>query len=391
MKKIFATIASVVLTSCLFAQAPQKMSYQAVVRDSNDKLVTNQVVGMQVSILKDSPTEGTVVYTETQTAETNINGLVSINIGGKEGFEDINWAKGNYYIKTEIDLKGSTNYTITGTYQILSVPYAFHAAAAKTAIDAVNLTGDQTIAGNKTFTGTAAVPTPVNKTDAATKAYVDALEEKLKPFILIVSPDDSITDSDGNTYNTIRIGTQVWMGKNLKTTKFKNGTDISYVPGGSKGNIWMTLTTPCYCWYNDSLAFKHTSYGALYNWFAVSTGYLCPTDWHVPTIEEYTTLITYLGGEGVAGGKLKETGSAHWGYPNLGATNQSNFTALPGGQRVDEIHPYMLMRGQAFWWLASEFDNLYAWFFDLSTVNFTVGRNNSLKPFGLSVRCIRDY
>jgi hypothetical protein len=130
MKKIFATIASVVLTACLFAQAPQKMSYQAVIRDSNDKLVTNQVVGMKISILKDSPTEGTVVYSETQAAETNINGLVSINIGGKEGFEVIDWAKGNYYIKTEIDLKGGTNYTITGTYQILSVPLSFYAEKA---------------------------------------------------------------------------------------------------------------------------------------------------------------------------------------------------------------------------------------------------------------------
>jgi hypothetical protein len=130
MKKIFATLSSVVLTACLFAQAPQKMSYQAVVRDSNDKLVTNQVVGMQISILRDSPTEGKVVYTETQTVETNANGLVSINIGGKEGFENIVWANGEYYVKTEIDLKGGTNYTITGTYQILSVPYAFYAEKA---------------------------------------------------------------------------------------------------------------------------------------------------------------------------------------------------------------------------------------------------------------------
>lgn len=130
MKRIFTFLAAVLLTATVWAQTPQKMSYQAVVRDISDNLVTNQAVGMQISILQGS-VGGTVVYTETQTPTTNANGLVSIEIGGGAGFSTIDWANDIYFIKTETDPTGGTNYTITGTSQLLSVPYALHAKTAE--------------------------------------------------------------------------------------------------------------------------------------------------------------------------------------------------------------------------------------------------------------------
>ena len=130
MRKLFSILAAVLLTATMWAQnTPQKISYQAVIRDASNNLVTNHAVGMQISILKGS-TSGIVVYTETQTATTNSNGLVSIEIGGGTGFDTINWAKGSYFIKTETDPTGGTNYTITGISQLLSVPYALHAKTA---------------------------------------------------------------------------------------------------------------------------------------------------------------------------------------------------------------------------------------------------------------------
>ena len=135
MKKIFTILIAVLLTASVFAQAPQKMSYQAVIRDASDNLVISQAVGIQISILQGTAS-GTVVYVETQTPTTNANGLVSIEIGTgtvvSGDFTTIDWANGSYFIKTETDPTGGTNYTITGTSQLLSVPYALHAKTAET-------------------------------------------------------------------------------------------------------------------------------------------------------------------------------------------------------------------------------------------------------------------
>ena len=132
MKKLYSLTALMVFISVVFAQSPEKMSYQAVVRDGSNKLVTNTFVGMQISILQGSK-GGTAVYTETHTEKTNANGLISIEIGTgttSDDFSAINWASGPYFIKTESDPVGGSNYTITGISQLLSVPYALHAKTA---------------------------------------------------------------------------------------------------------------------------------------------------------------------------------------------------------------------------------------------------------------------
>ncbi|PCI93222.1 MAG: hypothetical protein COB15_16750 [Flavobacteriales bacterium] len=133
MKKLYTLLTAVILTATAFAQAPEKMSYQAVVRDASDALVATQAVGMQISILQTTAT-GTAVYVETQTPTTNINGLVSIEIGSGTAvsgtFNTIDWSAGPYFIKTETDPTGGTTYTITGTSQLMSVPYALHSKTA---------------------------------------------------------------------------------------------------------------------------------------------------------------------------------------------------------------------------------------------------------------------
>jgi uncharacterized protein (TIGR02145 family) len=198
-------------------------------------------------------------------------------------------------------------------------------------------------------------------------------------------PAVTITDIDGNNYNTVTIGTKIWMAENLKTSKYNDGTSIPLVTGSS---AWFNLTTPGYCWYdNDAATYKNT-YGALYNWYTVYTGKLCPTGWHVPTDAEWTTLENYLGGSSVVGGKLKA--NTLWDSPNTGATNESGFTALPSGCRFGD-GTFSNAGKIGFWWSATaeDFDNTAV--SRIMQYNFSnVFSELNYKPYGFSVRCIKD-
>jgi uncharacterized protein (TIGR02145 family) len=201
--------------------------------------------------------------------------------------------------------------------------------------------------------------------------------------------DNSIKDIDDNVYNTVTIGTQVWMAENLKTTKYKDGTAILLVTDGA---AWAALITPGCCWYNNDAATYKATYGALYNWYTVNTGKLCPTGWHVPTDIEWTTLTTFLGGELVAGSKLKETDVTHWLSPNTGATNESGFTALPGGYRFGSFGNGMFFSigVSGYWWSSTEYNTYNAWYRSVDYDGSDVYRNGSSKNNGFSVRCLRD-
>ena len=206
------------------------------------------------------------------------------------------------------------------------------------------------------------------------------------------TPDGTITDIDGNVYHTVTIGTQVWMVENLKTTKYNDGTAIPLV---TDGQTWANLTAPGYCWYENDAASYKTTYGALYNWYAVNTGKLCPTGWHVPTDAEWTTLTDYLGGETVAGGKMKsigkiEAGTGLWYSPNTGATNESGFTAVPGGYRLDSGTFYDF-GFYGYWWSSSAINTGSAWYWFMYYYDSNVYRSNSYKSSGFSVRCLRDF
>jgi uncharacterized protein (TIGR02145 family) len=200
---------------------------------------------------------------------------------------------------------------------------------------------------------------------------------------------EQITDIEGNTYTTITIGDQVWMAENLKTSTFSDGTPIQKVEDYEE---WANLTLPAYCWYNnDSL--NSDDFGALYNCYTIETEKLCPDGWHVPTDEDWIELETALGGAGIAGGAMKESGTAHWKTPNTLASNESGFTALPGGYRSYN-GTFNLMRIESYWWSTSE-KNWYG------LTNTVIYRNLKYddqilirlvaeKANGFSVRCVKN-
>lgn len=199
---------------------------------------------------------------------------------------------------------------------------------------------------------------------------------------------NTVKDVDNNVYKTITIGNQIWMAENLKTTKYKNGTAI---PKVTDAMVWSGLTTPAYCWYNnDSSTYYTNKYGALYNWYTVNTGNLCPTGWHVPTNAEWTTLITYLGGENITGGRLKENGTTHWYSPNTEATNEKGFTALPAGWRNDGSSSFYFVGYGTLWWSDTQNGVNSALRIGISNDSDNVFRSDETFQFGLSVRCVKD-
>jgi len=206
-----------------------------------------------------------------------------------------------------------------------------------------------------------------------------------------VEPADKITDKDGNVYTSVTIGTQVWMVENLKTTKYNDGKDI---PEVTDGNQWRTLTTAAYCWYNNDASTYKTPYGALYNWWVVNTGILCPSGWHVPTDADMNTLITFLGGIGNAGNKLKEEGMAHWNTFNTAATNESGFTALPGETRDGAGGGFSPLGNNVWYWYNNTSVADPACIFilvgDKGNVTYVNAYPDGYKRHGCYVRCIKN-
>tara|TARA_Y100000310_G_scaffold249794_1_gene255930 strand:- start:15 stop:1244 length:1230 start_codon:yes stop_codon:yes gene_type:complete len=198
---------------------------------------------------------------------------------------------------------------------------------------------------------------------------------------------EPVTDIDGNSYKTIRIGNQVWMAENLKVTHYRNGDAI---PTGLSNSDWSNLSTGAYAVYDGDES-NVATYGYLYNWYAVDDSRnIAPEGWHVPTDEEWTTLIDYLGGNSVAGGKMKETGTAHWESPNTGVTNESGFTALPGGYRYGGNGYYGYMGSYGYYWSSTESSSNHAWYRYLHYYTSEVYRDFNNKKSGFSVRCVRD-
>ena len=194
----------------------------------------------------------------------------------------------------------------------------------------------------------------------------------------------TVTDISGIIYKTIFIGDQVWMAENLKVIYYRNGDTIQHIIGD---NNWST-TTGAFCNYSNNESNVGT-YGRLYNWYAVNDSRtIAPEGWHIPTYEEWQTLVNYL--RGGSGGKLKETGTVHWNQYNTGATNESNFTALPGGDRYYNDGYYYLMGKYGYFWSSTASNSNDAWSLILSYKYSGVEWYNSNKGNGFSVRCVRD-
>lgn len=196
----------------------------------------------------------------------------------------------------------------------------------------------------------------------------------------------TVTDAEGSTYAIVKIGDQWWMAENLKVSTYNDGTAI---PNVTDSATWAVLTTGAYCNYNNDASFV-TKYGRLYNWYAVNTGKLAPAGWHVPTDAEWTTLTTYLGGTDIAGGKLKETGTAHWNTPNTGATNEFGFTALPSGTRY--YGQFLVVGFVGGWWSSSaqENDTTDAIPRNMRFQVSDVYQTGWEKTTGHSIRCVKD-
>jgi uncharacterized protein (TIGR02145 family) len=268
---------------------------------------------------------------------------------------------------------------------------------------------------------------PVVKTDSLTVVKSDSLPITFNPDLNY----GTVTDIDGNEYKTIQIGTQTWMAENLRTTRYADGTAIQllkavqahYPDPNDPGSIvyleseWerIGLFSKAYCWPLDDKT-NANPYGALYSWSAAMNGAesssqspsgiqgVCPTGWHLPSDQEWTTLVDYLGGQSVAGGKLKEADTIHWASPNEGATNESGFTAVASGYAGDGL----LYRSWAWFWSSTEinryFPNSPRWnpdeynnpMYDLIACRYLLSNSSGIRSDegarqqGFSVRCVKD-
>lgn len=198
-------------------------------------------------------------------------------------------------------------------------------------------------------------------------------------------PATTVTDIDGNVYQTVTIGTQVWMAENLKVTHYRNGESIPIV---TDADIWKDLTTGAYCEYGNDVN-RVVTYGRLYNWYAVNDSRnIAPVGWHVPSDEEWQILVDYLGGDDIAGRKMKEVGTEHWMSINT-ATNESGFTALPAGSRGYN-GVYLGICYNANFWSTTELFSYNAWLRTLYYNSSEVDHYYYDKVYGFSVRCVKD-
>lgn len=208
-----------------------------------------------------------------------------------------------------------------------------------------------------------------------------------------VSFNTQVADIEGNRYNTITIGTQIWMAENLRSTKYKNNTAIPYVTGDA---AWIALTTPAYCWFLNDIEKKNT-YGALYNWYTVSTGNLCPAGWHVPTDAEFITLETFLGMPAAQaelwewrgtdqGTQMKTT--TGWDDGGNG-TNTSGFSAVSGGYRYGATGAFNANAILTYWWCADS-SGEFGWYRRLDGANKGIYRAFTSRKGGKYVRCVKE-
>ena len=219
------------------------------------------------------------------------------------------------------------------------------------------------------------------------KSY-GAKDIELDQDLFFLTSKPIITDIDGNSYRTVWINDELWFAENLRSSNYNDGTPIPNVIDSIE---WGELTIGARSYYDNDSSKYDTIYGALYNFFAVETSKLCPTGWHVPTDDEWTELTDYLGGENVAGGKLKDIGTVHWDSPNTDATDTVGFTALPGGRRTLTGTFDDSARKLGAWWSATlNPNNSDESWYRLLDYNFAIVFEPFVDTrFGFSVRCLK--
>ncbi len=408
-----------------YSQVPDKMNYQLTIRNTRKELVINKYVSVRIQI-KQGTQFGPALYVETHTALTNSNGLFTLEIGGGTPvlgtFADMDWTKGPYFLQTETDLTGGGNYNVAGVMQLISVPYALYALSAdsirggiaeadpvygtsfssgisSTNIESWNSKLDhesqslgEVLLQNSDARGLQLknLEIPVHSNDMATKAYVDSLETRVNDLeeVLVKAGVYDVKDIEGNLYHAVKIGNQIWMAENFRSTRLNDGLKIPYaqITGSAYPN------TPAYFWLRNDSAKYASTYGPLYNFYVIETRKLCPVGWHVPEIAEWNILAAELGGFSVAGGKMKEAGTEHWKSPNKDATNESGFNSLPGGW-LDGFYSHgggwFEMPGYSSNWWSNSTEGDYPTAFLDSYYDGKLYSRYDAKWHAMSVRCVR--
>jgi uncharacterized protein (TIGR02145 family) len=282
------------------------------------------------------------------------------------------------------------NVTADGGVAVTARGVAYGTAQAPTTANSTTSDGTGTGAFTSTLTGLTELTLYYLRayaTNSLGTAYGNEVSFTTTAF---TCGNSTVADVDGNSYNTVQIGTQCWTQSNLKVTRYRNGDNIAT---GLSNNAWQGTTSGAYAIYNNDPA-NDVLYGKLYNHYAVTDSRgLCPTGWHVPSDGEWTTLESSLGGSSFAGGALKSTATqptpGGWRQPNTGATNSSGFTAPPGGLRNDN-GDFSYMTNNGFWWSSSVSSASNAWNRYLNFTNSNIYRINDTRTDGFSVRCCRD-
>ena len=348
MKNLNLMFLILIIVGSVTAQTPQSFKYQAVARNIEGEAIINTTIGIEISLISDN-INGNVVYSETFSAESNGIGVFNINIGQGNVvsgvFNDIDWGASEYFLKVAMDVTGGSNYIEMGTSQLLSVPYSLHAGSIY-----VHYSNDTLYIGDQYVVLSGSGP-----------------------------PPGTVTDYDGNVYETVEIGTQTWLKQNLRSLHYADGSPIDgvYAYDDDESNV--------------------PDYGRLYTWNAVmGTGKstsakaqgVCPDGWHVPSEAEGETLQDFLGGQMVAGGKMKETGFTYWEDPNTGATNESGFSARGSGN-MSQNGDYFHLMGAFKMWTSTESGTQSR---RLAIFSYSAQAAFGPKPrtMGFSVRCIKD-
>ncbi len=390
MKKFLTLSLHLLLTSFLFAQAPQGIPYQAVMRNADGSVMASSAVDLTFMIHDGSAT-GTVVYQESHALTSNAQGLVSCVVGSgvvsQGNFANINWGSGAKFLHVIV---GTMDL---GTQQMLSVPYALNAASTNVTISAM---GDTlTVGGNSVIVPGISAANPTSNGGIGSQVLPGNTTCTNQNISVTGCGGQTSLTYDGRTYDLVEIGGQCWFADNLATDQYRNG---DLIPTALDNTTWQNTTAGAYAIYNNDPA-NDVTYGKLYNWYTtVDTRGLCPTGWHVPSDCEWIYLESSLGMP-VAdqetpgwrgtneGGALKAT--TNWTSPNSGATNSSGFTALPGGWRqVDG--PYYYIGNYGYWWSSTEYNSNAAWYRILDYSDSDVFRYGTNKRYGFSVRCVRD-
>jgi uncharacterized protein (TIGR02145 family) len=392
--KTFLTLSlHLLISSFLWAQAPQGIPYQAVMRNADGTVMASNAVELTFMI-HEGAANGNVVYQESHNLTSNPQGLVSCVVGNgvvsQGNFANINWGSGSKFLHV---MMGTTDL---GTQQMLSVPYALYAEKTGEIVVNVSASGDTLFIGTDNFVvipGLSLSNGPQGNSGLALLPGNDTCDDQ---YISVTGcgGQTSLT-YDGHTYDLVEIAGQCWFADNLATDQYSNG---DMIPTGLDNPAWQSAISGAYAIYNNDPA-NDFIYGKLYNWYTTMDARgLCPVGWHVPTDCEWMYLesklgmspwkIEDLGSRGTdQGGKLKAT--INWNSPNTDATNSSGFTSLPGGFREYNGNYFNIGNGGN-WWSSTDDVSNSAFYRVLDYVNSSVYRDMVFKQLGFSVRCVRD-